>query len=125
MKNPPTKHHELLALALTDYDAIAKNPRYEIDMCYWHVPTGKTTCSVCLAGCVMANSLDAVPDHIFDPGDFSAAWCKALTILNDLREGRLGWDWSKVYPVTLHHHNRTQWRIDMQHLLEYLQLQDL
>ena len=125
MKNPPTKLHELLALALTDHDTIAKNPRYEIDMNYWHVPKGKTTCNVCLAGCVMVNSLDAVHNQLFYPNDFSAAWSAALMILNDLREGRLGRGLPKVYPVTLHHHNRTQWRIDMQHLLEYLQLQDL
>ena len=84
-----------LRLAITDLRSIIDNPAYEIYMNSWHEPAlnskyGK--CAVCLAGAVMANTLD-VPiqkavapyeDKYFTPHD-----SKRLDALDSFRSGRI------------------------------------
>lgn len=61
----PSVPSALIKLALSDLAACENDAAYEIDMSYWHRPktrgipfiTRKTTCQVCLAGSVMAQSL--------------------------------------------------------------------
>ena len=55
----PKKPSDLLELALKDLELCEKDPKYSIDMDTWHIYEDRDkTCSVCLAGAVMAKSLD-------------------------------------------------------------------
>ncbi len=51
--------HELLALAIGDFEKVLADKRYVIDMGDWHLPLDNGKCSVCLAGSVLAKSLNA------------------------------------------------------------------
>ena len=123
MTKPPETLHELLALALADYDIISQRPGYVIDMMSWHAPKDKErTCHVCLAGCVIARTLQYDKDICAIPDDFDENWAEALEYLDDLRLGIIPLIW-KRFPVR--QHPNPNWRSDMQHLLEYLQLRGL
>lgn len=54
----PSKPSELLTLALADLAKVERSKRYEVDMTDWHVPINKNLCKVCLAGSVLAKSLN-------------------------------------------------------------------
>ena len=54
----PDKPSELIRLALADLALCAADPNYRIDMGEWHMPE-HGVCQVCLAGAVMAKSLNA------------------------------------------------------------------
>lgn len=56
----PKKPSALIRLALADLAVIEKDKRYKVDMGVWHMPYDK--CLVCLAGSVMANSLNVPVD---------------------------------------------------------------
>ncbi len=89
MSNLPTKPSELIRLALDDLKKCEESPDYRIDMSDWHLPTRDgSTCLVCLAGSVMAQSLDADPLDDFTPCHFGANACK-LEALDEFRSGRV------------------------------------
>ena len=47
----------LLEMALADLEVIKNSPDFDLDMDTWMTPAmGDSKCSVCLAGCVLANS---------------------------------------------------------------------
>ena len=70
MKTLPSKPSELVELAIWDLKAIEQNPNYLIDMDSWHVSDiRQPKCWVCLAGAVMAQSLDIQPDMTVKPWD--------------------------------------------------------
>lgn len=59
MKKLPTKLHELIYIALHDLEMVEKDPKYSVDMGQWHFYSDqKDVCYVCLAGSVMANTLE-------------------------------------------------------------------
>jgi len=124
---PPDTMHGLLAMALKDYDIVVQNPLYRIDMDSWHRPTvdsdGASRCMVCLAGCVMSATHNTPFMDSANPYEFSDEWESAFETLDVLRRGVIGFD--IVYPVPYWGDSLSQWRQDMQHFLEYLQLQDL
>ena len=66
----PTKPSELLTVALNDLIKTEDDPRYTVDMGTWHKPVEDDCCVVCLAGSVMAQSLEANPLLAVAPGDF-------------------------------------------------------
>lgn len=49
--------HELLALALDDFEKVLGDRRYAVDMGAWHERAAGDRCAVCLAGSVIAQSL--------------------------------------------------------------------
>lgn len=53
----PTKPSALITLALKDLELCEKSKSYKINMGLWFRRLGKVTCSVCLAGAVMAKTL--------------------------------------------------------------------
>jgi len=124
----------MLQMALADFDVVSKDPRYLVQMSLWHEP-GTTfnelsdeipVCYVCLAGAVMARTLEAPIDQFIAPWCYSVAWERVFMCLNLLRTGVYGYnDFLYFYPVRSYHANRTQWRIDMEHFMEYLMLFDL
>lgn len=52
----PHRLSGLLRLAVRDVRAIARDPLYVINMSEWHTPRGNDTCSVCMAGAVLAHT---------------------------------------------------------------------
>ena len=63
----PNKLSDLLELAMKDVRAIEEDPRYRLDMSHWHMPSIETpgVCLVCMAGAVMANTLEISPTQNF------------------------------------------------------------
>lgn len=86
---PPGTLHEMLAMAIEDFKAILKDPRYRVEMSTWHnYDPDKGVCYVCLAGSVIAKHL--APDSPttwkgFD--SISTQWNCALEALNSIRMG--------------------------------------
>ena len=81
----PDKPSELIRLALADLALCAADPNYRIDMGEWHKPE-HGVCQVCLAGAVMAKSLNASRAVELYSNDFPENRRK-ITALNDLRQG--------------------------------------
>lgn len=86
MKTLPNLPSALLNLALDDLELVEKNPAYTIDMMAWHRPNAKT-CSVCLAGSVIAVSLGKKPTSNVMIGDLSGSDRRKLLALNAMRSG--------------------------------------
>lgn len=91
-----TKPSQLIHLALKDLTKVEKSKKYVVNMARWHlpqtkwlkngpVPTGK--CEVCLAGAVMAKSLNSPADENFGPSDFGRVLSGKLQSLNMFRTG--------------------------------------
>lgn len=89
----PDKPSALIRVALRDLEACEKDPRYEIEMDYWHQANG--VCKVCLAGSVMAKSLGAPPDKSLGSYDFDEDG--KLVALDYFR---LGWIKDGLYQMT-------------------------
>lgn len=85
LKKAAKKPSSLIRLALADLKACEADPDYKIDMRTWHEPFWKTVdkkvCHVCLAGTVLAKSLDAPKTANTSP---------SLYIDLDLGQGGLG-----------------------------------
>lgn len=61
------KPSELIALALDDLKKAEQSKKYTIDMDFWHGPTFDTSCSVCLAGAVIAGTLKVPFNEQLEP----------------------------------------------------------
>ena len=82
----PERLSDLIRMALADLNNIEVNPNYIVDMLEWHRKDDDSPiCRVCLAGSVMANTLDAPLEEDLAPFDFGKDWEVALHILDDLR----------------------------------------
>lgn len=81
----PDKPSELIRLALNDLAKCEANPKYKIDMRVWH-HSRNGTCSVCLAGSVMAQTLNTSDFVTLVPSDFREERNK-LAGLNEFRCG--------------------------------------
>ena len=81
----PDKPSELIRLALADLALCAADPNYRIDMGQWHMPE-HGVCQVCLAGAVMAKSLNASRAAEFYPEDFPENR-KKINALDVFRDG--------------------------------------
>ncbi len=88
MTTLPDKPSELIRLALKDLEACELDPKYQINMDSWHAPIdGK--CAVCLAGAVMARTLDISPTRRVSPEDLGVDLFCRLSALDCLRIGCL------------------------------------
>lgn len=83
----PRVASELIRLALTDLERAEKSDLHRVDMDVWHRRVTYELCSVCLAGAVMAFSLEQEPDSILVPEDFDSHTKNALNALNEFRAG--------------------------------------
>lgn len=130
---------QLLSQALDDYDTISENENYVINMSDWHTPTWQCKCAVCLAGCVLANTIRLDPDYmvgnmgsLVTDDIISLNDYRKLNALDDLRTGNIShafttlfpgksdhWDELEV-PVTPHSENAFRWRLDMNNVLAKL-----
>ena len=78
----------LAKVALEDFKKVAEDQDYEIDMMEWHRPEENGKCAVCLAGSVIAGTLQHPKDKGFLFSNLSGADRRALHWLNDLRFAR-------------------------------------
>lgn len=129
----PDKPSELIRLALSDLRKCEGDPNYEIRMEEWHRPgTDGETCWVCLAGSVMAKSLNAERDCFLYPTDFGTEGWKKLQALNSFRNGNLvyGLQYLGIHEkpgiafttrITSYSDNREQFHLDMESLAALLQ----
>lgn len=83
----PDKPSELIRIALKDLRKCEKDPRYKVDMDFWHAPNGK--CKVCFAGAVMAKRL-GVPINVSIDSNMTESQPEYLKLLA-LDYARLGW----------------------------------
>ena len=87
----PDKLSELLAVALHDMDQVRALPgRFVIDMSMWHTPVQTqdvSICQVCLAGAVMAMTLE-IPDRVFSE-PYLLDSSNKLSALDYLRTGNV------------------------------------
>lgn len=88
----PDKPSQLILVALADLRAVENSPAYNVDMDLWHCAAidETDTCSVCLAGAVMAQSLKIPIDETAQPYDLEGDEIEGkLLALNKFRQGRL------------------------------------
>lgn len=85
----PSKLSDVIELAVRDLEACEADPRYVVDMNTWH-ETFPRSCGVCLAGAVMAKTLETpwretrVPADFPDDDDWNRLWA-----LNSVRKGHV------------------------------------
>jgi len=89
MNTLPNKLSDLVELALSDLEKAEKSPDYAINMEEWHNPNSETgTCSVCLAGSVLAFSLGVNKSTYADPlNSYPHVDRPKLYALNQFRAG--------------------------------------
>ena len=82
------KIYKLLDLAMSDLEKVEKDSRYEVNMNSWHWKDQK--CFVCLAGCVIAKTLNGdINDHLA-PSSFSKDTESKLQAIDCFRCGLFG-----------------------------------
>lgn len=94
---PPDKLSDLIRLALGDLRKCEESPNYRINMIYWHLNIpDESRCIVCLAGSVMAQTLqfqtsetfNALIHQAYDGLDSTAhRWVAGMYALNAARQG--------------------------------------
>lgn len=84
----PDRPSELIRLALADLKRVEEDPRYIVNMSEWHTPRGRT-CSVCLAGSVLAKTCGAPVEEDFLDIDVSRDTARKLYALDKFRLGHV------------------------------------
>lgn len=82
----PNKQSELLRLAIADARKCQADPNYILTMVQWHAKIGEH-CHVCLAGAVVAKTLNSASYLCRCPGDFDPDTNEKLKIIDYLRRG--------------------------------------
>jgi hypothetical protein len=87
----PEKLSELLTTAINDLEACEAAEGYTIDMGVWHQwDGGHETCAVCLAGAVMAQTLEFPQKANADFGNADlGTHMAALDVLDDISRGHI------------------------------------
>lgn len=104
----PDTLSELTRIALRDLEAAEANPRYRVGMSMWHTPLTETGgmatgpekphhCRVCLAGAVMAGTLNAPFGEFIGPTDLVPDERGKLYALDSVRCGFLAEALSEFY----------------------------
>ena len=83
----PSVPSQLIRLALADLEKCEADKTYRISMGNWHNGDRGDRCLVCLAGSVMAKSLNAKCYEACWPADFGSEAESCLLALNDFRRG--------------------------------------
>ena len=93
---------DLIDVALKDMKAVKADPKYCFDVSRWHKPSPHSVCYVCVAGAVMAKSLNCHTNENLCPHDFELQDSRKLFLLDRIRQGhaynaklimsQLGWD---------------------------------
>jgi len=91
----PKKLSDLIELALGDLIKCERSPKYKIDMGNWHHPR-LDKCFICLAGAIIAQSLNVDVKTDYYPSDFNDFTERRLNALNFLRGGNVGFAYSTL-----------------------------
>lgn len=84
--------HELLAVAIGDFEKVLANPFYRINMGEWHKPTRSGAhCTVCLAGSVLAGSMKTAVTTDYQSTPSNPPIDKRMAALNMLRTGDISY----------------------------------
>ena len=86
----PDKLSELIRLAVADCKLVEQDPRYELDMMEWHNPSKfGGSCEVCMAGAIMAKTLEAPIEVAFtaSSGRHSDDEADKLLAIDEIRGG--------------------------------------
>ena len=132
----PGKPSELLELALSDLAKVERSSKYNVSMGNWHSPTRYNGCHVCMAGAVMAKTLEAVRFKEHVPGDFETDTKMKLRALDYFRAGWLdlaltflGIDLpqslARKIDVADYHENRRDFKKDMRSIIKALEHEGL
>ena len=91
-KSLPDVPSELIEVALHDLESVERDERYVVKMLDWHQPLPfHSICNVCLAGSVMAKTLNVPPREKFSPCDFPDMDTEnKILALNEFRRGYTG-----------------------------------
>lgn len=101
----PDTMHELLALALDDLEKCTEDPEhYDLDMDEWHNPSEARggPCRVCMAGAIMAQTLQVShleycsPYDVCGPFEDHNSVTDKLFAINDMRTQDWGYAWRRV-----------------------------
>ena len=84
----PNDPSELIRLAIADLEKVEHDERYSVNMNAWHEPI-EEVCCVCLAGALMAGTLNGDPGSCLDPRDFDGPTRAKLWALNSLGRGNV------------------------------------
>ena len=128
----PNKLSDCIDVALADLAKVERSKKYIVNMAIWHLAV-EEKCAVCLAGAVMAKTLDlpATEDR-FDPVGFGKHNDFRLAALNYLRCGsprlafclglwrRLPKGVSAQFPVTAYEQDTKKFKRDMRKLRDHL-----
>lgn len=81
---------ELVKLALDDRAKVDADSSYEFDWSEWHqsAEDEPSICLVCVAGCIIAKTLEADPLETLVPQNFDHFTDSCLVILDHIRGGR-------------------------------------
>ena len=86
----PDEPSELLALALSDLEKVERSSEYQVSMMDWHAPTTEAgVCNACMAGAVMAKTLEVNRFEEYLPSDFGTDTENKLFSINRFRKGCL------------------------------------
>lgn len=86
----------LIRVAVKDMDLVKADPHYVLDMNAWHEPA-VDVCHVCMAGSVIAKTLNGLIQESISPRDFMSATTRKLICLNAIRRGGLIAAWHMFY----------------------------
>ena len=90
MKTLPNKLSDLLELALSDLEKCHKDKRYKLNMDTWHAKNNfnnEKLCRVCMAGAVMAKTLNVGIDEIRNLDSFYFETRDKIMAIDELRQG--------------------------------------
>ena len=80
----------LIRQAVRDMDACRGDPGYRLEMGTWHKPgQAGEPCGVCLAGAVMAQTLEAPRGEMRGPGQYPEPIRRKMDALDLVRQGRV------------------------------------
>ena len=84
----PDKLSELIRHAVGDLEKCEIDGQYEIDMNAWHLPNNEV-CHVCLAGSVMAQTLEIPASRAITLEVLDATVSEKMCALNEARKGNV------------------------------------
>lgn len=130
MNKLPDKPSALIRLAMADLEAVERDGRYVVHMETWHIAY-ENKCSVCLAGAVMAKTLETDSKLTTSPLAMGNDICKKLSALDSFRNGHIAagleqmdiepieklWSWN----VCSYHTNPTEFKEDMSEMADMLE----
>lgn len=116
----PDKLHKLIKVAYKDIITVANDSRYILNMLTWHKVDINNRCHVCLAGAVMAGSLNADIKDTLDTDDFSSVE-SSLHALNYVRMGQYTLALSEFYSSLAEKYKF----LDYPELLDFLEMSEM